>query len=142
LYAGFLHGETAAAWATPEPDPKWKGDLGLAMILVLYAYGGWNDAVFVAAEVRKRRNIALSLILGTVGITLIYVAINAAYINGLGFTGVRESKAVAADVLRRLPGEYGEKAEKIMCLLVMISALGAINGLVFTGSRVYSKLGS
>src|SRR5262249_59445983 len=61
LYAGFLHGETAAAWATPEPDPKWKGDLGLAMILVLYAYGGWNDAALVAAEVREPPDHAPSL---------------------------------------------------------------------------------
>jgi basic amino acid/polyamine antiporter, APA family len=142
LVAGFGFGQTQNAWVAPEPAPGWHSDYGLAMILVLYAYGGWNDSVFVAAEVRKRRSMALALILGTVGITLIYVAINAAYINGLGFEGVRKSDAVAADVLRRLPGEYGEKAERIMSLLVMISALGAINGLIFTGSRVYTRLGS
>ena len=45
---------------------------GLAMVFVLYAYGGWNDAAFVAAEVRDvRRNLPRALILGTTGITIV-----------------------------------------------------------------------
>lgn len=124
------------AW-TIEKEMSGPG-LGLAMIFVLYGYGGWNDAAFVAAEVRDRRDIARTLILGTTIIMVVYLAVNAAYIIGLGFEGVRKSEAVAADVLKPL-GVFGQKA---MCLLVMISALGAINGLVLTGSRVYAALGS
>jgi amino acid transporter len=112
---------------------------GLAMIFVLYAYGGWNDAALVAAELRQRRHIALALILGTSGITLIYLAVNVAYIWALGFEGVRQSSAVAADVLKLPLKDFGEKA---MCLLVMIAALSSINGVIFTGSRVYATLGT
>lgn len=112
---------------------------GLAMVLVLYTYGGWNDAALVAAEQRNpRRNIPLALILGTATITLIYLLVNSAYLVSLGFDGVRESNAVAADVLKGALGEVGSKA---ISVLVMISALGAINGMIFTGSRVYSILG-
>ena len=110
------------------------------MILVLYTYGGWNDAALVAAEQRNpRRNIPLALILGTVAIMLIYVLVNAAYLGSLGFEGARRSSAIAAETLDRfhVPG-----AGNIMSVLVMISALGAINGMIFTGSRVYSALGS
>jgi basic amino acid/polyamine antiporter, APA family len=113
---------------------------GFAMILVLYAYGGWNDAALVASEQRNpRRNIPLALILGTLAIMLIYVLVNAAYLRSLGFERARDSTAIAADTLK---GFQGIRASKFMSVLVMISALGAINGMVFTGSRVYSALGA
>src|SRR5262249_44494820 len=77
--------------------PK-ETNFGLAVVFVLYAFGGWNDAAFVAAEVRKRRNIIRSLILGVVIITVIYLAVNVAYLRVLGFEGMRKSYTVAADV--------------------------------------------
>jgi amino acid transporter len=138
LIAGFFLTQGAAVPSDlPLAEP---GSLGLAMVLVLYTYGGWNDAALVAAEQKNpRRNIPLALVLGTVSITLIYLAVNAAYLRGLGFEGVRQSRAVAADVLQRARGENWARA---ISLLVMISALGAVNGMIFTGSRVYSTLGA
>lgn len=113
--------------------------IGVAMVLVLYAYGGWNDAAFVAAEVRNRnRNIPLALIFGTAGIALIYMLVNLAYLWALGFEGVRASNAPAADVLQKTVGAWGAKS---MSLLVMLSALGAVNGLLLTGSRICVGLG-
>jgi amino acid transporter len=113
---------------------------GFAMVLVFLAFSGYNDAAYVAAEVRdRRRNMPLALILGVVAVTLIYLAINAAYLYGLGLGDARRSDAIAADVLGLFLGSNGEKA---MCLLVMISALGAINGSILTGSRVFSTLGA
>src|SRR5262249_39907656 len=112
--------------------------VGVAMIIVLYAYGGWNDAAFVAAELRRRRSVGLALLLGTAAITVIYLLVNLAYIYGLGFEGVRASQAVAADVLKQACGSEGHAA---MSVLVMVSALGAMNGLIFAGSRVYAALG-
>lgn len=110
------------------------------LVLVFLAYGGYNDAAFVAAEVRNpSRNIPRALILGTLGVMVIYVLINVAYVNALGFDGARASNQIAADVLMRLPWSYGEQA---MCVLVMISALGAVNGLIFTSSRIYATLGA
>ncbi|HHY85203.1 MAG TPA: amino acid permease [Verrucomicrobia bacterium] len=114
------------------------GSFGFAMILVLYTYGGWNDAAFVVAEVKDKRNIPRALVLGTLALTLIYVAVNGAYLLALGFHGARESGAIAADVLARPFGQAGARA---MSVLVMISALGALNGLVYTGARVYATLG-
>lgn len=134
-YAGFRYGQPEVLQQT---TPVGEANIGFAMIIVLYAYGGWNDAAFVAAEVRNRRNIARALLLGTAGITVIYLVVNAAYLMALGFDGVRQSRAVAAEVLAKL---LGEEAGKGMSVLVMVSALGAVNGLIFTGSRVYSTLG-
>ena len=113
---------------------------GLAMVFVFYAYGGWNDAAFVAAEVKNRkRNLPWALFIGTGGIMIIYLLVNAAYLYGLGFAGVSASPTPAADVLALAFDDWGARA---MSLLVMLSALGAINGLIFTGARIYVGLGS
>jgi basic amino acid/polyamine antiporter, APA family len=114
--------------------------LGLALVFVLYAYGGWNDAAFVAAEVRGRqRNLPWALFLGLGIITLIYVLVITAYMVVLGFEGARNSQTPAADVMQRVVGDWGRS---IICGLVMVSALGAINGLILTGSRIYAALGA
>ncbi len=136
VVAGLVWGSTDG-WTGTVPNREI--DIGLAVILVLYAYGGWNDAAFVAADMRDSRQIPRALILSTIGITLIYLAVNAAYLLGLGFDGARRPEGmIAADMFKPL-GAFGSKA---ISLLVMVSALGAINGLIFTGSRVYSSLGA
>ena len=112
---------------------------GMAMIFVLYAYGGWNDAAFVAAEVRDRqKNIPRALFFGIGGITLLYILVNLGYVWGLGFENLQNSFTPASDLLQKAMGNLGGRA---MNVIVMISALGAINGLTFAGSRVYCSLG-
>lgn len=139
-----LAGIVLAAAVAPAPDAARPvgenlGGFGFAMILVLYAYGGWNDAAFVAAEVRDpARNVPRVLILGTGSIVVIYLLVNAAYLGALGFAGLRASRAPAADVLGAVLGRVGERG---MSALVMASALGAIQGLLFTGSRIYASVG-
>jgi amino acid transporter len=115
------------------------GSLAFAMVLVFLTYGGWNDAAFVVADMQDPRRIAPALILGTLAVTAIYLAVNAAYLAALGLDGVRGSNAVAADVLQQAMGPAGGR---VMSALVMISALGAANGLIYTGSRLYATLGA
>lgn len=135
-----------AGFMAPKPD-AWiepskafmPPTFGLAMILILYTYGGWNDAAFVAAEVKNgKKNITRALVLGILVITSLYLLVNAAYINSQGFAGAQQSKQIAADVLN---SGFGKNGEALMCVLVMVSALGAVNGLIFTGARVYSTTG-
>src|SRR5262249_15835518 len=128
VYFGFRYGQ--AEVLKPLDQSPTETNFGLAMVFVLYAYGGWNDAAFVAAEVRKRRNIIRSLILGTLIITVVYLAVNVAYLRVLGFEDMRKSFTVAADVGAKTLGGNGDLA---ISVLVMVSALGAINGLIFTG---------
>ncbi|MCC6417892.1 MAG: amino acid permease [Gemmataceae bacterium] len=113
------------------------------MVLIMLAYGGWNDAAFVAAEVRDRdRNLPRALLGGTALVALIYVLVNAAYLFGLGVDRAEESNQIAAHTLGLLPGEVGQYGQIAMSILVMISALAAVNGLIYTSSRIYSTLGS
>jgi amino acid transporter len=138
VVAGFATSGTVDPWTVTPSDggrPGWT----LAIVLVLYAYGGWNDAAFVAAEVRDvNRNIPRALLIGMSLITLAYLVINLAYLYGLGADGLIASQQPAADVLKRLCGPVGEK---LMSGLVMASALGGINGLVLSASRVHATLG-
>jgi len=145
LAAGLFWGHPDLT--TPSRVEPSSALLGAALVRVFFTYGGWNDAAFVAAELRNgRRNIPLALILGTGAVILIYVLVNAAYLLGLGFEGARASQAIAADVLELPLSHWSAEAAKlssqVMCLLVMISALGAVNGLIFTSSRIYAALGS
>lgn len=137
VLAGFLW-PRAGGTLTPATSPA-GGMMGLAMILVLFTYGGWNDAAFIVAEMREsRRNIPRALVLGTGGVAVIYLLINLAYLNSLGFDGARQSKAIAAEVLH---GPLGDGGARAMALLVMISALGAMNGIMLSGARIYSAAG-
>ena len=114
--------------------------LALTMVLVFYAYGGWNEAAFISSEVdNPKRNVRRALIIGTSVVILIYVAVNLAYLAALGYSGVCNSKAVAGDLFAL---RYGENGRKAISGLVMISSLGSINGLLFTGMRLYGTFGS
>jgi len=117
-----------------------SANLGLALVFVLYAYGGWQHAAYVAAEVRdERRNLPRALVLGIIGITIIYLIVNVAYLHALGFGAARLAKTPAADVLQQTCGPWGAKA---ISVLVMLSALGAINGMILTGVRIYAVWGA
>ncbi|MEE8233408.1 MAG: amino acid permease, partial [Gammaproteobacteria bacterium] len=100
-------------------------DIYLAMILVLFTYGGWSNISYVAAEVLEpQKNILRSLIIGTCLITLIYVAINLAFLHVLGIHGMMNSQSIASDVVRLSFGEAGAMA---ISFLVCITCLGNIN---------------
>jgi amino acid transporter len=127
--------------ATPEVIKDLQPpSIGLALVFVLYAYGGWAHAAYVAAEVRdERRNLPKALVFGIAGITLIYLAINGTYLSVLGPNAVRFTATPAADVMEYACGAWGGH---IISLLVMLSALGAINGMILTGTRIYAVWGT
>ena len=126
--------------------PAGGGGFGLAMVFILYAYGGWNDAAMVSAEIYdSKRNVPKSLLLGIGLISSIYLLINVAYLQGLGFSEIRESGTPATDVIANsqlLNQTMRDLGVSAIAILVMLSALGAVHGLIFTGSRLYAALGS
>ena len=89
IVAGLIAFKSDAFHVPADTKPPDYGGISVAMILVLYAFGGWNDAAFIAADLKDRRNITKALLLGTLGITLIYLLVNFAYLLGLGFETTR-----------------------------------------------------
>jgi amino acid transporter len=125
-----------AATAVPAAT---NSNLPLAFIFVMFAYGGWNEVGFVAAEVKNpRRNIPLALFIGLAIVTAIYVLVNVAFAVALSYDGLQRSQAVAADVMRQAWGEFGAR---LISALVCITTLGAINGQIFAGARIYYAIG-
>jgi len=113
--------------------------LAVALILVLFSYGGWNEMVFVAAEVRNpRRNIVRAMLLGMAVVTVIYLAVNTAFLYVLGHPGLAASEAVAAETVASV---FPSLAGGFVGCLICICALGAVNGLIFAGSRIAYAVG-
>ncbi len=121
--------------ATFEPFP-----VSLALIFVLFTFGGWNEMAYVAAEVKNpHRNIVRALVLGSVAVTILYLLVNGAFLHTLGYEGLATSKAVATDCVSTAFPKIGGG---LVSALVCISALGALNGLIFTGARISYALGA
>jgi APA family basic amino acid/polyamine antiporter len=113
--------------------PLKSGWFASSMILVLWTYAGWHEAAYIASEVKNnRRNLPLALICGTLVVTVLYLAVNVALILGLGVQGARSDSA-AADLAALAWPDGGRKA---MSVLIMISALGALHGMIFTTARI------
>jgi amino acid transporter len=127
--------------APPNAVPReftWS-NLSLALLLVMFTYSGWNEMPNVAAEVRSpRKNILRALVLGAAAVAVIYLLVNAAFVHALGLAGVQASHAVAADTVATRFGSGGGRAVSV---LICLSALGAMNGMTLTGSRVYYAFG-
>jgi amino acid transporter len=132
--AGLVSGASPKAAAGPA-----SGTFGLAMIFVLLTYGGWNEAAYLGGEVRDaRRNMMRILVGGILAVTLLYLVVNLGYLAALGLGGMRESKAVAADVMRVV---VGDKGAVLLALIVCIAALTTMNAAIFTGARTTYALG-
>ncbi len=142
LFAGLVAIGIAglATGGVPKPaDAGGGGAFGLAMIFVLLTYGGWNEAAYLAGEVRgARRNMTRILVWGIVVISVLYLFVNVGYLAALGQEGMRGSKVVAADVMRVA---IGDKGAALLALLVCVSALTTMNAAIFTGARTTWALG-
>jgi len=111
----------------------------LAMILVLFTYGGWSNISYVAAEVvHPQKNILRSLVAGTLVITAIYIVVNLAFLRILGLDGMSASRAIATDMLQLVIGDAGAV---FISVLICITCLSALNGMIFTEARIYYALG-
>jgi APA family basic amino acid/polyamine antiporter len=109
--------------------------IGAAMVPVLFAYGGWQTATFVAGEIKEpARNLSRGLIFGVIGVILLYLAANVVYIRVLGTDGLALAKAPASDVMRRGLGELGAR---IIATGIAISTVGFLSQSMLTAPRVY-----
>lgn len=137
--AAFLPVASLASATTIASEAAPKTNLYLALILVLFTYGGWNEMAYVAAEVRRpEKNLLRALFLGTAAVTLIYVLLNVAFVHALGFAGMQSSQVIAAEVVNRVAPGWGSKG---IAALICVSALSAVNGMIFTGSRITYAMG-
>lgn len=140
IVAGFLFAPSSAPAASANAAPA-ANSIGMAMVFVLLTFGGWNEAAYISAEMRRgSRQIARALILGIFIITALYLLINLAYLNVLGLSGIANAPqmAVASELMRLTLGEAGAW---LVGLMVAIAALTSANATLFTGARTNYALG-
>ena len=116
------------------PVPTLAGVVA-AMVAGLFAYGGWHMVTYAAEETKDAtRTIPRSLLVGTLIVTVAYIAVNASYLAVLPMDTVTQSTRVAADFADAVTGAGGGKA---ISALVLLSALGGMTGIILAGPRVY-----
>ncbi|HLM57215.1 MAG TPA: amino acid permease [Pyrinomonadaceae bacterium] len=108
---------------------------GAALTPVMFAYGGWQTASFVAGELRDpRRDLARGLLLGVVGVVVLYTSVNFVYVYALGAAGLAATQAPASAVMREALGARGAS---LMAAGVAVSTLGFLSQGMLTAPRVY-----
>jgi APA family basic amino acid/polyamine antiporter len=113
------------------------GAIASAMVGSIFSSDAWNNVTFIAGEVKNpQRNIGLSLFLGTLIVTVIYVAANLMYISVLPLQDLAFAKdnRIALSVSNEIFGSIGTL---ILAVLIMVSTFGCNNGLILAGARVY-----
>src|SRR4029079_2020179 len=101
----------------------------------LFAYGGWQTASFVAGEMREpRKNLPRGLLIGVIGVILLYLGVNFVCVHALGPEGLAQTKTPASEVMWLALGETGRR---FIAIGIAISTLGFLSQGMLTAPRVY-----
>ena len=133
--------------ARAAPHPPWHPVLdrpasfdlltafGAAMVPVMFAYGGWQTSNYIASEIREpRRNLPRALLLGVLGIIVLYVSVNFIYVLALGPGGLAATGTPASEVMRRALGNRGAW---LIAAAIAVSTVGFLSQAMLTYPRVY-----
>lgn len=109
--------------------------LAVAMVGVLWSYGGWQHASFLAGEAKNaQRTIPLAMIFGALSVTLIYLLINVAYLFLLSPAEMAASPRLAADAIGKV---FGDPGARLIALTIFISTFGTAGIYTLTAPRIY-----
>jgi basic amino acid/polyamine antiporter, APA family len=113
------------------------GAIAAAMVGSIFSSDSWNNVTFIAGEIKNpKRNVGLSLFLGTLVVTLVYIATNVIYAAVLPLQEIasadKDRVAVTASHVI-----FGNAGTFIIALMIMISTFGCNNGIILAGARVY-----
>jgi basic amino acid/polyamine antiporter, APA family len=135
---GFLVRGPRVTWHPIIDQPISSGlfsAFGAAMVPVLFAYGGWQTACFVAGELKQpRRDLPRALVLGVIGVAALYISVNFICVRALGVSGLAETHTPASAVMRLA---LGQKGATLIALGIAVSTLGFLSQSVLTAPRVY-----
>ncbi len=113
------------------------GAIAASMVGSIFSSDAWNNVTFIAAEIKNpKKNIGLSLFLGTLTVTIIYISANLMYtsvlsLHDIAFAPQDRVAVVAANSI------FGNVGTYIIAIMIMVSTFGCDNGLILAGARVY-----
>ncbi len=146
--ADIWHANWADTWATKsfvKDSNSWLPISGMAlvsgiaaaMVGSLFSSDAWNGVTFIAGEIKNpKQNVGLSLFLGTLIVTVIYILANLMYLAVIPFDEIATAKS---DRVAVVASQYifGEIGTYIIAIMIMISTFACNNGLIMAGARVY-----
>jgi APA family basic amino acid/polyamine antiporter len=135
--AWSMHSIAADNSTTPIFGVAILGAIAASMVGSIFSSDAWNNVTFIAGEIKNpQRNIGLSLFLGTLIVTLIYIAANLMYLSVLPLHEIANAPAdrVAVAASHVIFGNIGTY---VIAVMIMISTFGCNNGLILAGARVY-----
>ncbi|MCI0432428.1 MAG: amino acid permease [Gemmatimonadetes bacterium] len=113
---------------------------GAALVPIMFSYGGWQSANWVAEEIREpERRLPRAIIAGTLVVILVYVAVNIVYLRALGHAGLAATLTPAADAAGRIAGDTGVR---LISLAIAVSTFGFLHLTVLAPTRVYWAMGA
>lgn len=131
-------GPAAPGWLTAvrlDDTPSTALTFGVALIPILFAYGGWQNANYVAEEMRDpRRHLPVALLVGTGLVVVVYLLANVAYLRTLGLDGLAATETPAAEAAGRW---FGSMGERLIAGAIAISTFGFLNLAILAPTRVY-----
>jgi len=114
--------------------------IGAAMVPVLFAFGGWQTANFIATEIKHpQRNLSRALVMGVTGVIVLYLGVNFVCVRALGAEGLAASTVPASAVMHLAMGNTGAR---LIALGIAISTLGFLSQSILTAPRVYFAMAS
>jgi len=120
--------------------PGMIGAIAAAMVGSIFSSDAWNNVTFIAGEVKNpKRNIGLALFLGTLIVTLIYVATNLMYVSVLPMNEIAFAENDRIGVVAS-QSIFGDSGTIVIAIMIMISTFGCNNGLILAGARVYNTM--
>ena len=140
IYAGVTGKGNAANFSPAWPDTWTVLTIAVfcsAMVGSLFSADAWNNITYVAAEVENpKRNLPLSMFLGTGSVVLIYFLINVVYLYILPIDQIQnaDQERVGTLLMQTIAGDWGMY---FMAALIMVATFGCLNGIILAGSRVY-----
>ena len=143
IAVGFLSGKGQPHllqpwWPAHADGNTWRA-FGVALVFVLWTYGGWTESSYVGEEIRDpHRNLPWSILLGLGIVTVLYLVVNWVYLLFIPLSQMPSRPLVAAEVMRAALGPIGGT---VTALMVASSAFGALNGYVLTSGRILLALG-
>src|ERR1051325_11316545 len=136
IVAGLSFQSSAALYRPLPSSPALS--LGAALVPVLFAYGGWQQTNFIAEEIiEPERNLPRALVLGVVGVVVVYLLANVAYLRVLGAAGLAHSSAPAAGVMARVLGPAGQR---LISAGIAVSTFGFLNLVILVTPRVFQAM--
>jgi basic amino acid/polyamine antiporter, APA family len=134
-FAPAFDGWLAASRAGVEGPGGLVVAFGAALVPILFAYGGWQNANYVAEEIENpRRNLPFSLLTGTAAVVLIYVLVNAVYLRALGLEGLAGTTTPAASAAGIM---FGSAGDRFVTAAIAISTFGFLDLAILAPTRVY-----